>query len=962
MAITKIEENLGQSTPLTEFKISNNHNDTSPLIFRKLCGEEDPAEYQEFTLSNGMRVILINNKESTQSSASLSVWTGFWSDPKEHAGMAHCLEHMLLRGSEKYPEPYYFQKYITESGGTSNAITSAYTTTYYHILPSSKFEHGLDVFSEFLKHPVFDAGSLERELEAIYSEFDMRKTIDSIRNMYTLEALINSSNPDLKFNVGCPETLRDVKREQIISFWKYYYRPERMCLVIYSPEEFETMKEYAEKYFSGVKAHENAPWTFEGEPPAVPGCPVDGPPKKNYDTVFQGVLSDKVIVQRLYDKNSEQNSITLLIPLPSVLHNFKEQITEFLRAMMIMGTNKNIYNILEKKGVIISHSVHALDSSEVTHMAILFTLPKASLESVSSILDLVEKQLKMIEENVSESLYNYYKKEKQDNIQYFIPHSNPILTVVISSLRFSIPLEYILTTNYVWDKYNPSKFQEFIKLAQDRSRWAVFLHTNSLFAEETFQKEPMVGVEYLLKDLSKKTDEHIDALSSMLVWNKPEKKEPVEFEVAYRNKKSLWLGTQVNNIVIPEDTTIEEYISLEHIRPGYQGYWINKKSKNLRNVIGYIIINAPQTISSIESYVGLIGHMHAFIPAFYKQYQDELNRANAIVTMSTTMDGKIIIYFACNPFNSCDLLAKFLTAYQEPPVYLRDSISQKAQEYFQNIKSQFPYTTYPTYSILKSKNIPFFEIDDCLAVAKDIKAENVTPISEGDIKLYLFGNTYKEEFEEMNEVITRFITPKEATLKPTKPYLNQVNMATSDPENRVIAIVHHIETPFVYRSYIISCLISLMKNEEFCEKLRGQECAGYALGMTKVITLQETSVMLFVQTTKPYEAIHKSMLAFLNGLGESFKKLTENDFAKYKESQKDIFDSIESGSPNDFFTTYKDLLQGVDSNINVIALLKENLASLTLGDFIEYWDKNYKEGELLHIHISNEFSKVKEKA
>ncbi|KAI5179123.1 insulysin, partial [Nematocida sp. LUAm1] len=823
---------------------------TDSSILMQIYGENDPVEYKEFTLPNGMRVVLAKNQDTTHSAACLSVWAGFWSDPKEHAGMAHFLEHMVLRGSEKYPEPYYFQKYIVKNGGGTNAMTSAYITTYYFTIPSSKFEQGLDMFSEFLKHPIFDAGSIERELEAIYSEVDMRKSTDFIRSIYTLDSLIKDNIPELTSNAGSKESLSNVKREQLISFWKYYYRPERMCLTIYTPEDFETMKSYAEKYFSDVKAHENAPWVFEGEPPAVPSFPINGPSEKSYDTVFQEALSDKVVIQRPFDKNSEVHTLTVTLPLPATMYNFKEQIPQFLHAMMNMGGEKNIYNILEKKELINSHSIQQAENPKLSPVNLIFTLPNPSMESISSILNLIGEQLEMIEKNVSESLYNYYKEERKTAIQYLTMPSAVDISLIASSMRFYVPLKYAFTHNYIWDKYNSSKFQEFLKIAQDKSRWAVILYTNSLFTKETPQKEPILGVEYLVKERASKTDESIDAVSSMLTWNEPQNKEPIEFEAAYMDKKSLEFGTPVKNIFIPEDTTTEEHTVLEHIAPGYKGYYISKKTKKLINVLGHMTIDTPQIFDSIESYVGVLGHLFAFIPSFYNKYQEEFIRANTSIYVFISVNGQITITFSCDPFNACDLLTKFFTEYQISPAYLGSSISRKAQEYLQMSKSGHLYKAHPIYAIIKSKNIPFFDIDECLVVAKRIKAEDVTPVSEGEIKLYLFGNTCKEEFEELNEVITRFITPKEGTLKTKKPYLKKVNMGTSDPENQVIALVHHVDIPSAYKSYIVASLLGIIKNGDFCEKLRGQECAGYALGMHRIQIAKENSVILFVQTTK----------------------------------------------------------------------------------------------------------------
>ncbi|KAI5175861.1 hypothetical protein NEFER02_1730, partial [Nematocida sp. LUAm2] len=506
-----------------------------------------------------------------------------------------------------------------------------------------------------------------------------------------------------------------------------------------------------------------------------------------------------------------------------------------------------------------------------------------------------------------------------------------------------------------------SKFQEFLKIAQDKSRWAVILYTNSLFTKETPQKEPILGVEYLVKERSSKTDESIDAVSSMLTWNEPQNKEPIEFEAAYMDKKSLEFGTPVKNIFIPEDTTTEEHTVLEHIAPGHKGYYISKKTKKLINVLGHITIDAPQVLSSIESYVGAVGHVLAFVPEISKRYKEEFIRSNVQIYFSVDLYAKITITFSCDPFNTCDLLTKFFTEYQRSPAYLGNSISQKAQEYFQMRRSEHLLGSHPTYAIIKSKNTPFFDIDECLVVAKCIKAEDVTPVSEGEIKLYLFGNTCKEEFEELNEVITRFITPKEGTLKSKKPYLKKVNMGTSDPKNQVVALIHHVDIPSAYKSYIIASLLGIIKNGDFCEKLRGQECAGYALGMHRIQIAKENSVILFVQTTKSSAVIRKSMLEFLNSLGESFKKMTEDDFANYKESLKKIFESIENGDPNALFHSYLDLFQEIEYNVDIITLLKEELVSLTLSEFITYWDKNYKESELLQIHISKEFDKPQKK-
>ncbi|KAI5172909.1 hypothetical protein NEFER03_2266 [Nematocida sp. LUAm3] len=596
------------------------------------------------------------------------------------------------------------------------------------------------------------------------------------------------------------------------------------------------MKNYAEKYFSDVKTHENAPWIFKGEPPAVPSFPIDGPPEKSYDTVFQEALSDKVVIQRPYDRNSKEHTLAVCLPLPAVFHSFKEQNLLFLLDfIMTMGIKKNIYSILEAKGVIISYDIHKLNNAESSFFKFTFSLPEASMESVSSLLSLIGEQLKITEKVVSESFYNEYKEDWEKLAKQLTISSIADLSLTLSSKRFFVPLEYIFNYNYVWDKYNPSRFQEFLKIAQDKSRWAVFLCTNDLFSEEVFQKEPILDVEYLVKQCSEKTDEHIDALFDMLLRN-----ESIDFEVAYRDKKSLKFGTPIKNIFIPEDTTPEDYTVLEHIVPRYNGYYINKKSQKIGNVIGHIIINVPHMFDTIESYVSLIGHTKAFVEAFCKKYQEEIEKANASIDVSVTIDGELTIIFSCNPFNSCDFLTKFFTEYQKSPEYLGDSISIKAEEYFEDNEFEPVQATYIILqnALLKSKNMPFFQLYDCIDIASKIKAEDVIPVSKGKIKMYLIGNIYKEEFEEMNKIVTSFITPNEDSLAPKKPYLKHVSMNVRNLRSKIVAIAHHLETPFTYKSFLIASLISLMKNKEFGDIFGERNHDKYPVGVEDIITLE----------------------------------------------------------------------------------------------------------------------------
>jgi len=91
----------------------------------------DQNNYKYLKLSNDLKVLLISDKTAKFSSASIDVFAGLWSEPKEWPGLAHFLEHMIFIMSKTYPESAYFDNFLSKNGGYSNAYTTAEHTNYF---------------------------------------------------------------------------------------------------------------------------------------------------------------------------------------------------------------------------------------------------------------------------------------------------------------------------------------------------------------------------------------------------------------------------------------------------------------------------------------------------------------------------------------------------------------------------------------------------------------------------------------------------------------------------------------------------------------------------------------------------------------------------------------------------------------------------------------------------------------
>lgn len=99
-------------------------NENIAKMFEKIVKpEEDKREYQGLVLENGLKALLISDKETDISAASLSVHVGSMSDPRDCLGIAHFLEHMLFMGTGKVMFAYLLYIRMTLISGTLDLVS-----------------------------------------------------------------------------------------------------------------------------------------------------------------------------------------------------------------------------------------------------------------------------------------------------------------------------------------------------------------------------------------------------------------------------------------------------------------------------------------------------------------------------------------------------------------------------------------------------------------------------------------------------------------------------------------------------------------------------------------------------------------------------------------------------------------------------------------------------------------------
>jgi nardilysin len=116
-----------------------------------------------------------------EAAAAMVVGVGSMYDPNDCQGMAHFLEHLLFMGSKKYPQENAYDSFMSKHGGSDNAFTELEHTVYHFEIPQEHLVGALDMFAQFFTAPLLLETSVERELNAIESEFQLVKNSDSCR-------------------------------------------------------------------------------------------------------------------------------------------------------------------------------------------------------------------------------------------------------------------------------------------------------------------------------------------------------------------------------------------------------------------------------------------------------------------------------------------------------------------------------------------------------------------------------------------------------------------------------------------------------------------------------------------------------------------------------------------------------------------------------------------------------------
>lgn len=179
-------------------------------------------------------------------------------------GVSHWVEHMLFKGTERYPKGTV-DRAIARVGGTFNAMTWLDFTAYYATLPADQIQIGLDIEADRMVNAAFDPAETESERTVIIEERRMYENQPGFRLSQELQATAFQLHPYRHETIGWEDDLRRMTREDLYGHYRSYYTPQNAIAVAVGDFRTEQMVAQIDEYFGGIK----------GAAPPIPSIPTE---------------------------------------------------------------------------------------------------------------------------------------------------------------------------------------------------------------------------------------------------------------------------------------------------------------------------------------------------------------------------------------------------------------------------------------------------------------------------------------------------------------------------------------------------------------------------------------------------------------------------------------------------------------------------------------------------------------
>ncbi|WP_425337042.1 M16 family metallopeptidase [Variovorax paradoxus] len=207
---------------------------------------------QQFTLANGMTLIVQPDRRSPTAVQMVWVRVGSMDEVDGTSGVAHALEHMMFKGTKDI-KPGEFSRRVAALGGQENAFTTRDYTGYYQQIPVGSLEQVMKLESDRFANNQWPDDEFRREIEVVKEERRLR-TEDQPRALLGEQqnAAVFTASPYHRPVVGWMSDLDAMTPEDVRDFHRRWYVPANAVLVVAGDVDVAQVRAMAEKYYGRI--------------------------------------------------------------------------------------------------------------------------------------------------------------------------------------------------------------------------------------------------------------------------------------------------------------------------------------------------------------------------------------------------------------------------------------------------------------------------------------------------------------------------------------------------------------------------------------------------------------------------------------------------------------------------------------------------------------------------------------
>lgn len=817
----------------------------------------DQRNYRIVELDNGMRCVLVHEAEARQASAALAVAAGHFHDPHHAQGLAHFLEHMLFLGTEKYPDANSYQSFISAHGGNHNAWTGTEFSNYYFTVDANYFDQALDRFMRFFYQPLFAQQWIEKELQSIESEFQLKRQ-DELRRLYQVhKATSNPKHPFSKFSVGNLSTLKDQPnnslQQQLRDFFQRWYCARRMTLVLLGPQSLEQLTELASTHAQAVTSGCADVWDID-EPLYLPEQ-----------------LGIEVHVNPIKDARR----LIVTFALPGINDDYANKTTSYIAHLLGYEGAGSLFGYLRDKHWINTLAAGGgISGSNFKDFNINMQLTEQGMAHRNEIIAALFHYIELIRE---QGLNPWRYEERRVGVMNAFnfqeqPRASDLAPQLAVNLQHYLA-EDIIFGDYRMDGLFQPKARQFLDCMRPDNMRVTVIHKDL----PTDSVEPIYGSHYAVHPLSQQQLETFSACTPTgvkLPGPNPYLAEP-------------W---QLQSISSDEPTGLPR---ATQIAPALTSWHLHDIDFRQPKAHLYLGLQLPNVVATPASFAQTRLWCELMLDILNEQcYDAEI--AGLHFNLYPQQQGMTL--HVSGPAHYAPQLTNALLQAMRSPQFCQQRWKDLRQRLMTNWRqallhkplnflfSHLNVQLQPhTYSVLDlAVELERLSFDDFCASSPQLFAK-------AQVQLFVHGDVKAEQLTPVHEALSTWLdlaeplAPIDLTPAALGTLSNKVTVNTQHPDHAVIAVIQSMQNSVQQQGMFM--LLNHMLQPRFFAQLRTEQQLGYLVGTTYLPMQQYPHLLFYVQSSRvDNQEIENAINAFFDDIPTILAEITEDEFDKARQS------------------------------------------------------------------------------